>query len=382
MHPAANSRLAYSPALGTECSFPERHFTTGDSEPSTDWPSPSDVASLTGTDPCCTQTAVVKPQSFEPNFVSLLSQGWPSQSQPLLHQNLIPSQAPLVEATDLFSIPLRQSASPVRAEWPLFREQSPNGLFWNSTPADFGHDIEDDSDSIQSPNENPEEPCAPLPTWPPVQKPRRRSMPGVITGPGQHTRAPASNQTHHSTAPSERGCAPYFGLGLESLQLHSSDVAAAPFVERPNAIYDNPITEEGETDMIFQDAPDSSSSKANSKRIAHKLSEKSRRKRLTMAIREIQKLLPAGGENRDQSQSRSQQDADFVVRPGIPNSKLDVVEMAVGFIKDLKEKNVEMARRVREAEDKLGQCRCRRAGEGATADAVELSTSNLQDTTG
>lgn len=51
-----------------------------------------------------------------------------------------------------------------------------------------------------------------------------------------------------------------------------------------------------------------------------------------------------------------------MVRPGVPSSKLDVVEMAVGFIKDLKAKNKEMARRLSEVEQKLEQCQYQRGG--------------------
>ncbi len=59
------------------------------------------------------------------------------------------------------------------------------------------------------------------------------------------------------------------------------------------------------------------------------------------------------------------------MRPGVPSSKLDVVEMAVGFIRDLKERNREMARRLWEAERRLEDCRCRASGGGEGAEEME-----------
>ena len=99
-------------------------------------------------------------------------------------------------------------------------------------------------------------------------------------------------------------------------------------------------------DITLQEEP--LESKLHSKRVAHKLSEKSRRNRLTVAIREIQKLLPSESETEDSPRH----DIDLLVRPGVPTSKLDVVEMAVGFIKKLKEENVQIARKLKEMEGK------------------------------
>ncbi|KAK4134748.1 hypothetical protein BT67DRAFT_303822 [Trichocladium antarcticum] len=125
----------------------------------------------------------------------------------------------------------------------------------------------------------------------------------------------------------------------------------------------------------------SRSARANSKRLAHKLSEKTRRTRLTIAIREIQKLLAeeAGRGGGDGGPARSLQDGgDAVFRPGVPSSKLDVVEMAVGVIRDLKERNTLMAERVRDVERRLGECRCR-AAEGTPGTLDGLSTSGSDD---
>lgn len=233
----------------------------------------------------------------------------------------------------VFSNQSSQATPPAHTESTLFREQSPTGLLWHSLPPDSNP--EEDSDSIQSPNETLEEFCPPLPTGP--------SAPG---------------QTHHTS---------HTSVTSSSTNWLDFSAAAAPSLARPN--YDNTVAaaDAGEAEMAFQRS--SSPSKVDSKRIAHKLSEKSRRNRLTIAIREIQKLLPPAladvAETGDHSRSHSRAQPEFHLRPGVPSSKLDVVETAVGFIKDLKKKNLEMARRVREAERKLGECRCREAGEAS-----------------
>ena len=100
------------------------------------------------------------------------------------------------------------------------------------------------------------------------------------------------------------------------------------------------------------------------KRIAHKLSEKSRRNRLTAAIREIQKLMPPADNDDDDNDGNEDGGGssetlgggvggggggggrpDFVVG-GQQVSKVDVVEMAVGYIRKLKQENEAMARRM------------------------------------
>ena len=240
----------------------------------------------------------------------------------------------------------------MQAEWDLLRKQSvAEELFcWN--PIQPEDNIEDDSDSIQSPNEAPEEPLPPATTWPSTRKPRRRSA-HKVTKP---TKAATPGQAPYSAAPPDRA----YGLDFEYRTdlLGFSDVIN-PFVSPPNRGNSNP--DGGDPEIIFETG--SRSAKVDSKRIAHKLSEKTRRNRLTIAIREIQKLLPTDGENGDasQSQPRPQHEADLVFRPGVPSSKLDVVEMAVGFIRGMKKKNLEMARRVRDMERRLDECHCRQA---------------------
>lgn len=239
---------------------------------------------------------------------------------------------------NLFSAPLQHTTPLGRAEWDWFREKAPGTLFWNPTPPESN--IEEDSDSLQSPSDSPEEPSLPLSMCISAQRPRRRSTHRV----GKPSRAPAlkrSSAHHPGTYPN--------GYGAPDVDFF--DIAAI-FLGSGNQATDRP-----EIDVVFQDS--APSSKVDSKRIAHKLSEKSRRNRLTLAIREIQKLLPAGAAAGASADSARTREGDFAVRPGVPNSKLDVVEMAVGFIKDLKERNEEMATRLREAAERSSECRCR-----------------------
>ncbi|KAK2072420.1 hypothetical protein P8C59_006777 [Phyllachora maydis] len=114
---------------------------------------------------------------------------------------------------------------------------------------------------------------------------------------------------------------------------------------------------------------DETVAKALSKRIAHKISEKTRRNRLTMAIREMEKLMPAWakqmpsaglagkelgdgteyvGDSGDTSTAagRGPATASSVI------SKVDVVEMAVLYVKKLQEEHAESVRRA-EAMDQL-----------------------------
>jgi len=73
------------------------------------------------------------------------------------------------------------------------------------------------------------------------------------------------------------------------------------------------------------------SSILDEKRVAHKLSEKSRRNRLTTALREIQKLLPLEELGNDHQL--------LLHGFGMPISKVDVAEMAVEYIGRLKREN-------------------------------------------
>lgn len=229
-------------------------------------------------------------------------------------------------------------------EWDFLR---PAGHHWN-------HDLlqlnaEDESDSVPpSPNDGLEEYFSPTLACPMPQKPTKRNYRRGAKPARGHT--PRQTKYHPPPSPSS---------GVHSLDYdYNTDwlrLSAAPFI--PPSNHDQTLSGP-ELDTVSRDG--SSSSKVDSKRIAHKLSEKTRRNRLTIAIREIQKLLPTDGKGGEASQTHSvcQEEGDFVVRTGVPSSKLDIVEMAVGFIKDLKEKNMEMAERVRQAERRLEECEC------------------------
>ncbi|KAK3934260.1 putative phosphorus acquisition-controlling protein [Diplogelasinospora grovesii] len=107
--------------------------------------------------------------------------------------------------------------------------------------------------------------------------------------------------------------------------------------------------------------PDSSfSTKLLSKRIAHKLSEKSRRNRLAAAIREIQKLLPskaqgeaAHNDNNNNNEISDDKEPSPQFQCMGPTSKVEIVELAVGYIRKLKQEKDEATRRAREAEQQL-----------------------------
>ncbi|SPQ25297.1 92662e4f-c6b2-401c-99f3-ae0ab85cde88 [Thermothielavioides terrestris] len=176
------------------------------------------------------------------------------------------------------------------------------------------------------------------------------------------TPAPPS-KAHHPSAGSGR---PYIPDLDYSQDWTDCPDASRTFLAQPK--YGDSAGSKAKIEVTIRDR--ASSSKVDSKRIAHKLSEKTRRNRLTIAIREMQKLLPSEIEGADQPLSQTHKDADFVVRPGVPSSKLDVAEMAVAYIKDLKEKNKEMARRIREAEQKLAQCQCWRGREESPPDSA------------
>ncbi|KAK4235229.1 hypothetical protein C8A03DRAFT_18003 [Achaetomium macrosporum] len=334
MYPAGIHHLVCTPDAesGADSSFPERHFT----------PSYEDKPVFSGLEPGQPQPVVTERQTYESGVVSASSQCWPSGNQPSQHPDHIPYHGQLADGQAI-SVPLQRTTAPLVGEWALFNEQPSSRHFWQ--PGQGGFNIEDDSDSIPSPDSS-EDAYTPLPAWFSEQRPRRQRSRRV----SKPATAASSTLSRHKAANSDKPYIPDFDYNQEWYD--QSDTAAA-FL--PHTNYDISATNGNAIEITFQDR--ASSSKEDSKRIAHKLSEKTRRNRLTIAIREIQKLLPS------QPASELANEADFVVRPGVPSSKLDVVEMAVGFIKDLKEKNEDMKRRLREAEQELGQCQCQRGSQ-------------------
>ncbi|KAL2135720.1 hypothetical protein VTI74DRAFT_7237 [Chaetomium olivicolor] len=331
MQAESSSNLAHSPDLGAESSFPERHFT----------PYADDKPLFSGIEPGPHSAAANRPL-FEASAQTLPSQSWPSQDQSFVHRGYVPFHDPELSSNKPSTVSFPQTTPSIAPEWPLFHERCRGGILWQPAPPDFT--VEDESDSNQSRNESIEEASLRLPSWPITEPPGRRSSHKIPQPTGTSV---STTTVHHATSHPTRPYIPDFDYGTEWVD--SSNTAAAFSTHLNN----NHADQGPHIDVTFQNRP--SAAKVDSKRIAHKLSEKTRRNRLTIAIREIQKLLPAeaGGE-----ETSSRQEADFVVRPGVPSSKLDVVEMAVGFIKDLKEKNKEMARRLQETERKLERCQC------------------------
>ncbi|KAK3994862.1 hypothetical protein QBC44DRAFT_321389 [Cladorrhinum sp. PSN332] len=349
MHPLTSTLALYSPGNRSESSFPERHLDSRDS----DWPSHDDMTHFSNIDLNFSQTAIPKTQTFDESF---WSQTWLAQSQPALDRNHIPSHPPAIEHPTILQTSFRPpiATSPVQAEWDLFRAasaHSPGKFHWDMPKQK--QNPEDDSDSI---NDSLEEFCPPLSTWTTTHRVRRRSTHRI----SKPSRLPATQGLHVGSS------------SRRHVNDSSPDVIDFPdahmFHTQPSQ--DNIILspDSATAEFTFQDEP--LSSKLHSKRVAHKLSEKSRRNRLTVAIREIQKLLPSESDREDSPQ----QENDILVRPGVPSSKLDVVEMAIGFIRKLKEENSEMTKRLREMEGKDAQreCPCRQEEKADKAKDVDL----------
>lgn len=98
--------------------------------------------------------------------------------------------------------------------------------------------------------------------------------------------------------------------------------------------------------------PSELSTNLTSKRTSHKIAEQGRRNRINSALQEIATLLPlgtiiegkdSGGENSDKK------DKNGVT----PNSKASTVEMAIEYIKQLKQEVLDANKRAEEAEKKL-----------------------------
>lgn len=356
-------RLPGSPEFETESSFPERYL---EDDP------------FSGNGPDRYQPAGTKGDTEATGHAPFTSQRWPSHSTPYPPYNYGRVSGPLpvgngfepltaktikVYPHDALiggnhpSAPFLRTTAPMQADWAPYPEQSLEGLFWQPAHSEFTP--EDDSDSVQSPSGSPSNFGHPPPTLSAAQKPRRPSTRGLA----KLTTAPTPASGHYPTRRIDRPYIPDFDYNTDRLDPSDPASVFSEFLPRPN--HDISVNNGSEIEITYRDS--SSSSKVDSKRIAHKLSEKTRRNRLTIAIREIQKLLPSEG---DESPSQSQKEIDFVVRPGVPSSKLDVVEMAVGFIKDLKAKNTVMARRLSEVEQKLEQCHCQQGGGGMVTMSV------------
>lgn len=99
--------------------------------------------------------------------------------------------------------------------------------------------------------------------------------------------------------------------------------------------------------------PSELSTNLTSKRTSHKIAEQGRRNRINSALQEIATLLPmealleskeSGGESGDKKDSKN---------GGVPNSKASTVELAIEYIKQLKQEVADAKKRAEEAEKKL-----------------------------
>ncbi|KAK0665686.1 hypothetical protein QBC41DRAFT_10666 [Cercophora samala] len=349
MHQLSPSLAVYRPDSGADSSFPERHLDDLRESP-TEWPGNEDLVHFSPINPEFAEAGLPKIQNFESHNSSLWPQGWMGQQHPLVHRHPIPIQTVPIEQP-LLHPSFRETTSPVQTEWDLFRTSSghsPGHFQWNA-PQRPSH-AEEDSDSNHSLNDSIEEFCPPLSTWNTTHKVRRRSA-HRITKP---TRLPAGPNMSQSIMADRQPNEPSPDL----FDFASTNV----FHAQPS--HDQMILGDGSCapNFAFSQGEELTAEKVHSKRIAHKLSEKTRRNRLTLAIREIQKLLPSESDRDDLPLA----DSDLLIRPGVPSSKLDVVEMAIGFIRKLKEENVSMTKRLREFEQRPVQdkCRCQKEEQG------------------
>ncbi|KAK0712191.1 hypothetical protein B0T21DRAFT_415763 [Apiosordaria backusii] len=348
-HPLSSSLAVYRPDSGADSSFPERHLDDLRDSP-TEWPNHEDTARFSPISLEFPEAGLPKLQTFESNSSSVWPQGWVSQPHSLLHRHQISVQTGPIEQA-LLHPSFRQTTSPVQAEWDLFRGasgHSPGHFQWNAPQR--RSNAEEDSDSNQSLNDSIEDFLPPLSTWNATHRVRRKSA-HRITKP---TRMPVGPAVSHSI--------------LSDRQPHESSPDLFDFAGT-NMFHAQPSHDQmisgdgnGTTNFGFPQGEEPTAEKAHSKRIAHKLSEKTRRNRLTLAIREIQKLLPSESDRDDLPLA----DSELLIRPGVPSSKLDVVEMAIGFIRKLKEENASMTKRLRDMEQKPAQeeCRCRKEEQG------------------
>ncbi|KAK4196288.1 hypothetical protein QBC40DRAFT_10299 [Triangularia verruculosa] len=348
-HSLSSSPAVYRPDSGADSSFPERHLDDLRESP-TEWPGNEDITQFSPINPEFSEAGLPKLQNFELNNSSAWSQGWLSQPPQLLHRPQISANTVTIEPPILHHV-LRQTTSPVQTEWDIFRASSghsPGHLQW--TAPQRRSNVEEDSDSNQSLNDSIEEFCPPLSTWNAAHEVRRRSTHRIA----KPTRLPIGPAVSHhiiSDRQPNESSPNLFDFASTSI-FHAQSTHDQMMLGDRN----------GATSFGFPQGEELSAEKVHSKRIAHKLSEKTRRNRLTLAIREIQKLLPSECDRDDLPLA----DSELLIRPGVPSSKLDVVEMAIGFIRKLKEENVSMSKRLHEIEKNSVQqeCWCRKEEQG------------------
>lgn len=371
MHPITAGRLAYNlPSRQSESSFPERHIYSEPDEIETDHDHHQDhPLSYSQSHP---QPGFPK-LDFVPSISSFWQESWLDQSQPTHrphHQHHavspviyggveVPVSCHLTrreQSIDRLTSPHHQhhhsahdifASSPIRppqhdVEWEILRATTlpapgPD-LPWLSTlhtGASPKIKTEDDSDSNWSLNDNSNDNSSedlqlPQLVRPHIQSLRRRAGAGAskVSKVSRHPPTPTSFQhTFRMSTKPTSGAARASNITINTNGIETIDLCGPSPTPTPTT---------GES-------PDDFAAKMMERRIAHKLSEKSRRNRLTAAIREIQKLMPLDGTELANSEVAG-------IYPHF--SKVDVAEMAIGYIRKLKRENEELKRKGREREEK------------------------------
>ncbi|KAF4781681.1 helix-loop-helix DNA-binding domain-containing protein [Colletotrichum scovillei] len=99
--------------------------------------------------------------------------------------------------------------------------------------------------------------------------------------------------------------------------------------------------------------PSELSTNLTSKRTSHKIAEQGRRNRINSALQEIATLLPQPPkESKSESEERKEREKEAKAG-GAPNSKASTVELAIEYIKQLKQEVADATKRAEEAEKKL-----------------------------
>ena len=110
---------------------------------------------------------------------------------------------------------------------------------------------------------------------------------------------------------------------------------------------------EGNT-MPGMSYPSDLSTNLTSKRTSHKIAEQGRRNRINSALQEIATLLPRPPPSKDGKEPNDPDGGDKKDASGnTPNSKASTVELAIEYIKQLKDEVAQANRRAEEAEKKL-----------------------------
>ncbi|KAI8275252.1 Phosphorus acquisition-controlling protein [Colletotrichum sp. SAR11_57] len=116
--------------------------------------------------------------------------------------------------------------------------------------------------------------------------------------------------------------------------------------------------------------PSELSTNLTSKRTSHKIAEQGRRNRINSALQEIATLLPQPLKESGESDNADKKEKDKA--GGAPNSKASTVELAIEYIKQLKQEIAEANKRAEELEKKLE--RMEPSGSTETVEQKESST--------